>query len=58
MYQNHFDNRDLFFGTGNYTSVAFARMEETRRAEIDTFIHMLANPSIKIILGTDAIAVM
>ena len=56
MYQNYFDNRDRFFGIGNYTSVAFARMEETRRAEIDTFIHMLANPSIKIVLGTDAIA--
>ena len=56
VYQNYFDNRDRFLGIGNYTSVAFARMEEARRAGIDTFIRMLANPSVRVVLGTDAIA--
>jgi imidazolonepropionase-like amidohydrolase len=56
VYQDYFDNRYRFFGIGNYTSVAFARMKEARRAGIDTFIRMLANPSIKIVLGTNATA--
>ena len=56
VYQNYFDNRDRFLGVGNYTSAGFARMEEARRAGIDTFIRTLTNPSVKIVLGTDAIA--
>ena len=56
VYQNYFDNRDRFLGIGNYTSVGFARMEEARRDGIDTFIRTLANPSVKIVLGTDAVA--
>ena len=56
VYQNYFDNRDRFLGIGNYTSVGFARMEEARRASIDTFIRTLTNQSVKIVLGTDAVA--
>ena len=56
VYQNYFDNRDRFLGIGNYTSVGFARMEETRRAGVDSFIRTLANPAVKIVLGTDAVA--
>ena len=56
VYQNYFDNRDRFLGIGSYTSVGFARMEEARRDGIDTFIRTLANPSVKIVLGTDAVA--
>ena len=56
VYQNYFDNRNRFLGIGSYTSVGFARMEEARRAGIDTFIRALTNPSVKIVLGTDAVA--
>ena len=56
VYQNYFDNRDRFLGIGNYTSVGFARMEEARRAGVDSFIRALANPAVKIVLGTDAVA--
>ena len=56
VYQNYFDNRDRFLGIGNYTSVGFARMEEARRAGVDSFIRTLANPAVKIVLGTDAVA--
>ena len=56
VYQNYFDNRDRFLGIGSYTSVGFARMEEARRAGIDTFIRALTNPSVKIVFGTDAVA--
>lgn len=54
VYQNYFDNRDRFLGIGSYTSVGFARMEQARRAGIDTFIRVLTNPSIKIVFGSDA----
>ena len=56
VYQNYFDNRDRFLGIGNYTSAGFARMEEARRNGIDTFIRTLTNPSVKVVLGTDAVA--
>jgi len=56
VYQNYFDNRDRFLGIGNYTSVGFALMEEARRVGIDTFIRTLANPSVKIALGSGAVA--
>ena len=56
VYQNYFDNRDRFFGIGNYTTVGFARMEEARTIGIDTFIRTLANESVNIVFGTDAVA--
>lgn len=56
VYQNYFDNRDRFLGIGSYTSVGFALMEEARRAGVDTFIRTLANPSVKVVLGTGAVA--
>ena len=56
VYQNYFDNRDRFVGIGNDTSEGFARMEDARTIGIDTFIRTLANESVKVVFGTDAVA--
>ena len=56
LYQNYFDNRDAFFGIGNYTAVGYARMEEARRIGLETFQRTLANDDVKIVFGTDAVA--
>ena len=56
LYQNYFDNRDAFFGVGNYTAVGFARMEEARKIGYETFRRTRNNPDVKIVFGTDAVA--
>ncbi len=56
LYANYFDNREKFIGIGNYTEGGFALMEEARVIGYDTFRRTLANPNVKIVFGTDAVA--
>ena len=56
LYQNYFNNRDRFFGVSNFTSVGFARMEEARKAGLETFARTRGNQSVKIVFGSDAVA--
>lgn len=56
LYRNYSDNRERFFGIGNYTSAGFARMEQARRVGIDTFIRTLTNSAVKVVFSTDAVA--
>ena len=56
LYQNYFDNRERFLGIGNYTTAGFVRMEEARESGIDTFIQTIANPTVNVVFGSDAVA--
>ena len=56
LYQNFFDNRDHYFGIGNFTAVGFARMEEARKAGLETFRRTRLNDSVRIAFGTGAVA--
>ena len=56
IYYNYFENKDRFFGEGNYTEEGFAAMEKAIPIGIETFKRTLANPKVKIVFGTDAVA--
>lgn len=56
LYDNYFENRRAFLGVGNFTPTGFARMEDARKAGLETFRRTLANENVKIVFGSDAVA--
>ena len=56
VYDNYFDNRRAFLGVGNFTPTSFARMEDARKAGLETFRRTLKNEKVKIVFGSDAVA--
>lgn len=54
--QNYLENKPRFLGFGNYTEEGFAFMEKAVLSNIAMFKRALANPRLKIVMGTDAVA--
>lgn len=56
IFQNYFDNKQRYLGSGNYTEEGFAQMERAVPRALDTFKRALARPQLRIVFGTDAVA--
>jgi imidazolonepropionase-like amidohydrolase len=56
LWANYEEHRDSFLGTGNYTDVGFARMDDARRTGYETFRRTVQHGGVKLIFGTDAVA--
>jgi imidazolonepropionase-like amidohydrolase len=56
VFQNYFDNKEHFLGTGNYTEEGFAKMHEAVPTALKMFAAALKIKNLKIIFGTDAVA--
>ncbi|HEY7289105.1 MAG TPA: amidohydrolase family protein [Vicinamibacterales bacterium] len=54
--QNYIQNKDKFFGIGNYNEEGFAFMEKGIKITLDTFKKALTHQKLKIVYGTDAVA--
>lgn len=56
IFQNYFDHKDRYLGTGNYTEEGFAQMRLAVPRALDTFKRALARRTLPIVFGTDAVA--
>ena len=56
LWDNYVEHKERFLGTGNYTEEGYALMAEARRIGFATFRRTLANPNVKVVYGTDAVA--
>lgn len=56
IFQNYFENKEHFIGTGNYTEEGFARMHDAVPKALVMFQHALKTRNLKIVFGTDAVA--
>ena len=56
IYANYFDNKERFFGRGNFTEEGFALMEEAWVVGYETFRRTLAHGGVRVVYGTDALA--
>ena len=54
--QNYLENRDRYFGIGNYNAEGFAQMERAVPLALNAFQLALKIPTLKIVFGTDAVA--
>lgn len=54
--QNYLQNKDHFYGIGNYNDEGFAAMEKAIPVNIAMFKKALKTPGLKIVYGTDAVA--
>jgi imidazolonepropionase-like amidohydrolase len=54
LLQNYIDNKDRFFGTGNFNEAGFAFMEKGIPLNLDMFKRALKIKGLKLIMGTDA----
>jgi imidazolonepropionase-like amidohydrolase len=54
--QNYLENKDKYFGVGNYNEEGFAFMEKGLKITLDTFKKALKHKNLKIVFGTDATA--
>ncbi|HEX3703907.1 MAG TPA: amidohydrolase family protein [Vicinamibacterales bacterium] len=54
--QNYLENKDKYFGVGNYNEEGFAFMEKGLKITLDTFKKALTHKNLKIVFGTDATA--
>jgi imidazolonepropionase-like amidohydrolase len=54
--QNYIRNKDRFLGIGNYTDEGFASMEKSLPEVLAMFKRAIAVPTLKIVMGTDAVA--
>lgn len=54
--QNYIENKQHYFGIGNYNADGFAQMERAIPLALDAFKIALKIPSLKIVFGTDAVA--
>lgn len=54
--QNYLENKDKYFGVGNYNEEGFAFMEKGLEITLDTFKKALKHKNLKIVFGTDATA--
>ena len=54
--QNYLENKPRFLGIGNYTEEGFASMEKALGMKDAMFTAALKTPSLKMVMGTDAVA--
>ncbi|HEV2387635.1 MAG TPA: amidohydrolase family protein [Candidatus Acidoferrales bacterium] len=54
--QNYLENKDRYFGVGNYNAEGFAFMQKGIQITLDTFKKALRHKGLKIVYGTDATA--
>ncbi|MGH9409888.1 MAG: amidohydrolase family protein, partial [Vicinamibacterales bacterium] len=54
--QNYLQNKDHFYGIGNYNDEGFAAMEKAIPVNIAMFKNALKTPGLKLVYGTDAVA--
>jgi imidazolonepropionase-like amidohydrolase len=54
--QNYLDNKLHYLGIGNYTEAAFDLMRKVLPEFQELFRHAIANPGLKVVFGTDAVA--
>jgi imidazolonepropionase-like amidohydrolase len=54
--QNYLENKDKYFGVGNYNEEGFAFMEKGIQITLDGFKRALKHKNLKIVFGTDATA--
>ena len=54
--QNYLENKAKFLGIGNYTDEGFASMEKALGLKDAMFAAALKTPSLKMVMGTDAVA--
>jgi imidazolonepropionase-like amidohydrolase len=56
VFRNYLDNRDHFFGIGNYNEEGFRAMEKAIPLALAAFKRAIATPGLKVVFGTDAVA--
>jgi imidazolonepropionase-like amidohydrolase len=56
VFQNYFDNKKRYLGTGNYTEEGFRHMERAVPSVLKVFQTGLTVPKLKMVFGTDAVA--
>ncbi|HEY7818993.1 MAG TPA: amidohydrolase family protein, partial [Vicinamibacteria bacterium] len=56
IFQNYFDNKARYLGTGNYTEEGFRHMEKAVPSVLQVFKTGLTMPKLKMVFGTDAVA--
>jgi imidazolonepropionase-like amidohydrolase len=56
VFQNYFDNKARYLGTGNYTEEGFKHMEKAVPSVLQVFKTGLGMPKLKMVFGTDAVA--
>ncbi|HVS12824.1 MAG TPA: amidohydrolase family protein [Thermoanaerobaculia bacterium] len=54
--RNYLENRERFFGIGNYDAEGFAQMEAAIPKALAAFREALAVPGLQVVFGTDAVA--
>jgi imidazolonepropionase-like amidohydrolase len=54
--QNYIENKEHYFGIGNYNAAGFAQMEQAIPLALNAFQIALKIPNLKIVFGTDAVA--
>src|SRR5262245_58259979 len=54
--QNYLDHKPQFLGIGNFTEEGFAHMSRLLPKMVDVFRMALAQPRLKVLFGTDAVA--
>lgn len=54
--QNYLQNKEHFYGIGNYNDEGFAAMEKAIPINVAMFKNALKTPGLKIVYGTDAVA--
>jgi imidazolonepropionase-like amidohydrolase len=54
--QNYLENKDKYFGVGNYNEEGFAFMQKGLKITLDTFKKALTHKNLQIVFGTDATA--
>jgi imidazolonepropionase-like amidohydrolase len=56
VFRNYLDNRDKYFGIGNYNDAGFESMREAMPRAIALLKNALATPGLMLTYGTDAVA--
>jgi imidazolonepropionase-like amidohydrolase len=56
VFRNYLDNREHFFGIGNYNEEGFRAMEKAIPLALAAFKRAIATPGLEVVYGTDAVA--
>lgn len=56
IFRNYFENKQRYLGVGNYTEEGFAQMERAVPVALEVFRAAIAQPGLKVVFGTDAVA--
>jgi imidazolonepropionase-like amidohydrolase len=56
VFRDYFENKQRYLGTGNYTEEGFAQMERAVPVALEVFRMAIAEPRLKVVFGTDAVA--